>query len=130
MSRSSTGSTSCSSSTTRTCPGSTDILKSILHAGPADLVAALDRLPRGATSISDFSPHIEDVIERAWIYGTLMFGDSQVRTAYLVVGFLNSELRHKFLGSRGSCPEIKVEALSDDLFTDRRRLPGRHPARQ
>jgi type VI secretion system protein VasG len=25
----------------------------------ADLMAALDRLPRGATSISDFSPHLE-----------------------------------------------------------------------
>src|SRR6266581_510506 len=44
----------------------------------ADLVAALDRLPRGATAISDFSPDIPSVIERAWVYGTLMFGDSQV----------------------------------------------------
>jgi ATP-dependent Clp protease ATP-binding subunit ClpA len=28
-------------------------------------VTALDRLPRGATAISDFSPHIENAIERA-----------------------------------------------------------------
>ena len=31
----------------------------------------LDRLPRGSTSISDFSEHIEDAIERAWTYATL-----------------------------------------------------------
>jgi len=41
----------------------------------------LDRLPRGATSISDLSPHIEEAVERGWVYGTLMFGESQVRTA-------------------------------------------------
>ena len=31
-----------------------------------DMTAALDRLPRGATAISDFSPHIENAIERAF----------------------------------------------------------------
>src|SRR6185312_3648439 len=40
----------------------------------ADITAALDRLPRGATAISDFAPHIEEAIERGWVYGTLMFG--------------------------------------------------------
>src|SRR2546421_13001315 len=60
----------------------------------ADLIAALDRLPRGATAISDFSPDIPAVIERSWVYGTLMFGDSQVRTGHLIVGFFNSGLRH------------------------------------
>src|SRR3978361_744610 len=32
----------------------------------ADLTAALDRLPRGASAISDFAPQIEDAIERGW----------------------------------------------------------------
>src|ERR1700742_356100 len=41
----------------------------------ADITAALDRLPRGATAISDFSPHIEEAIERAWVFATLMFGE-------------------------------------------------------
>ena len=30
----------------------------------ADITASLDRLPRGATSISDFSDHILDAVER------------------------------------------------------------------
>ena len=81
----------------------------------ADLIAALDRLPRGATSISDFSPDIPTVIERAWVYGTLMFGEGQVRTGHLVVGFLNSELKHKFLAISKEFSKIKLEALTDEF---------------
>src|SRR5437762_7425252 len=33
-----------------------------------DFTAALDRLPRGATSISDLSAHVEDAVERGWVY--------------------------------------------------------------
>ena len=51
-----------------------------------DITESLDRLPRGATSISDLSPHIEDAVERAWVWATLMFGDTQVRTGHLIVG--------------------------------------------
>src|SRR5437870_9479994 len=43
-----------------------------------------DRLPRGAASISDLSTHIEDATERAWVWATLRFGDSQIRTGYLL----------------------------------------------
>ena len=39
-----------------------------------DLTEALDRLPRGATSISDLSSHVEEATERGWVYATLMFG--------------------------------------------------------
>ena len=38
----------------------------------SDLTRSLDSLPRGATSISDFSPHIDDAVERGWVYGTLL----------------------------------------------------------
>ena len=44
-----------------------------------DVTEALDRLPRGSTSISDLSSHVEEAVERGWVYGTLMFRDSQVR---------------------------------------------------
>ncbi|MEY2688380.1 MAG: hypothetical protein RL375_2578, partial [Pseudomonadota bacterium] len=46
----------------------------------ADLTRALDRLPRGASSISDLSSFISDTVERAWVYGSLMYGAQQVRT--------------------------------------------------
>src|SRR3954454_17277719 len=40
----------------------------------ADLTAALDRLPRGATAISDFSPQIETALQQAYLLATLLFG--------------------------------------------------------
>ena len=51
----------------------------------ADMTAALDRLPRGASSISDLSSHLEHAVERAWVYGTLLFGEAQIRSGHLVV---------------------------------------------
>src|SRR5881394_1258290 len=55
-----------------------------------DVTEALDRLPRGATSISDLSSHVENAVERGWVYATLMFGDAQVRTGHLIVGLLKT----------------------------------------
>ena len=49
-----------------------------------DLTESLDRLPRGATSMSDLSSHVEEAVERGWVYGTLMFGEAQVRTGHLL----------------------------------------------
>src|SRR5260370_7365717 len=49
-----------------------------------DLTAALDRLPRGSTSISDLSAHVEEAVERGWGYATLMFGHPQGPTRYLL----------------------------------------------
>ena len=63
-----------------------------------DMTDALDRLPRGATSISDLSAHVENAVERGWVYATLMFGDTQVRTGHLVVGMLKTpSLRNALL---------------------------------
>ncbi|MCS5583493.1 MAG: type VI secretion system ATPase TssH, partial [Pseudomonadales bacterium] len=56
-----------------------------------DITAALDRLPRGSTSISDLSAHVEEAVERGWVYGTLMFGESQVRTGYLMIGVVKTK---------------------------------------
>ncbi|MCB1957676.1 MAG: type VI secretion system ATPase TssH, partial [Rhodocyclaceae bacterium] len=52
----------------------------------SDITAALDQLPRGSTSISDLSEQISDLVERGWVYGSLMFGEVQVRTGHLLVG--------------------------------------------
>ena len=56
----------------------------------ADLTAALDRLPRGATAISDFAPQIEEAIERGWVFATLMFGSEQVRTGHLLLAMVKT----------------------------------------
>jgi type VI secretion system protein VasG len=81
-----------------------------------DMTAALDRLPRGATAISDFSPHIENAIERAWTYATLQFGEAQVRTGYIVVAMLKTQsLRNPLFGLSKQFEKIKVEDLADNF---------------
>src|SRR3954470_20792067 len=77
-----------------------------------DMTEALDRLPRGATSISDLSSHVEEAVERGWVYGSLLFGDMQVRTGHLVVGMLKtSTLRNQLLGMSREFEKIKIEKL-------------------
>jgi type VI secretion system protein VasG len=81
-----------------------------------DVTDALDRLPRGATSISDLSAHIESAVERAWVFGTLMYGETQVRTGHLVVGILKTpSLRNALLNISRQFDRIKAEALSDEF---------------
>ncbi|MBV9674605.1 MAG: type VI secretion system ATPase TssH [Verrucomicrobia bacterium] len=82
----------------------------------ADLTAALDRLPRGATAISDFSPHLEDAVERGWVYGSLLFGENQVRTGHVIVGLLKTpSLRNIFYNFSKEFTKIKLEALTDSF---------------
>ncbi len=79
-----------------------------------DLTAALDRLPRGSTSISDLSAHVEEAVERGWVYATLMFGEPQVRTGYLMVGILKERgLRNELLSISKEFDKIKLETLTD-----------------
>ena len=81
-----------------------------------DFTEALDRLPRGATAISDLSAHVEEAVERGWIYATLLFGEPQVRTGYLVFGILKTPgLRNALLSISGEFEKIKPEALGDDF---------------
>jgi type VI secretion system protein VasG len=81
-----------------------------------DVTESLDRLPRGATSISDLSAHVESAVERGWVFATLMFGESQIRTGHLVVGILKtSSLRNAFIGISKQFDAIKLDTLTDDF---------------
>jgi type VI secretion system protein VasG len=82
----------------------------------ADITTALDRLPRGATAISDLSQHIEDAVERGWVFGTLMFNESQVRTGHLIIGALKTTtLRNALYAISRQFEQVKAEALSDQF---------------
>jgi type VI secretion system protein VasG len=79
-----------------------------------DITETLDRLPRGSTSISDLSSHVEEAVERGWVVGTLMFGEAQVRTGYLVAGVVQTRsLRHALLAISKEFDKIKLETLTD-----------------
>ncbi|HNB46450.1 MAG TPA: AAA family ATPase, partial [Burkholderiaceae bacterium] len=82
----------------------------------SDLTRSLDRLPRGATSISDLSTFVENAVERGWVYGSLMFGDRQVRTGYLIVGLLKTPtLRHALLAISTQFDRVRVDDLCDQF---------------
>ena len=79
-----------------------------------DMTDSLDRLPRGSTSISDLSSHVQEGVERGWVYATLMFGDHQVRSGYLVVGMLKTaHLRSALFGISKEFEKIKLDTLID-----------------
>jgi type VI secretion system protein VasG len=81
-----------------------------------DLTAALDRLPRGATSISGIAENIADAIERGWVYGTLLYGDNVVRSGYMLVGMLKTKnLRNALVAISRQFEKLKVDDLSDAL---------------
>ena len=80
----------------------------------ADLTRALDRLPRGAASVTDLSSFVEDAVERAWVYGSLMFGERQVRSGHLLVGMLKTaSLRHTLFSISRQFEHIKLDDLCD-----------------
>jgi len=82
----------------------------------ADLTRSLDRLPRGASSVTDLSAHVEDLVERAWVYGSLLFGDSRVRTGYLLVGGVKTHnLRNVLVGISRQFERIGVDELAGRL---------------
>ncbi|HKE46317.1 MAG TPA: type VI secretion system ATPase TssH [Steroidobacteraceae bacterium] len=81
-----------------------------------DVTEALDRLPRGASSISDVSSHIENAMREGWVWATLRFGDSQVRTGYLIVALLKTQnLRGILLQISREFDKVKVDQLIEEF---------------
>jgi len=77
-----------------------------------DFTEALDRLPRGATSISDLSAHVDAAVKEGWVYSTLLFNDAQVRTGHLLVGMLKTpDLRNALIAISREFDRIKLDDL-------------------
>ncbi|TDK53018.1 type VI secretion system ATPase TssH [Antarcticimicrobium luteum] len=78
----------------------------------AELTRALDALPRGASTISDLSDHLMDAMERGWVWGSLLYSSSQVRTGHLLLGMLKTPSLRNILASMS--PEL-ARIGADDL---------------
>lgn len=84
----------------------------------ADMVNALDALPRGASSIRDFSPQIELAIKEAWMLSTLLYKRSSIRTGDLLLACLRTpELRRTLQELSPQFSRIKAEELSDHFYS-------------
>lgn len=81
-----------------------------------DVVAQLDQLPRGATAISDFSPVLEEAVEKGWLYASLMFAANRVRSGHLLVGALkSSSLKNMLFTISPEFRKIQTDKLSDEF---------------
>jgi type VI secretion system protein VasG len=77
-----------------------------------EMTRALDMLPRGASAISDLSDHLMDAMERGWVWGSLLYSASQVRSGYLLLGMLKTPALRNILASMS--PEL-ARIGADDL---------------
>ncbi|KZL12575.1 Chaperone protein ClpB 1 [Pseudovibrio axinellae] len=78
-----------------------------------DLTKALDKLPRGASSVSDLSQHVEEAVERGWVYSTLMFADNAIRSGYLLIGILKTPgLRNTLFGISRLFENIPIDDIA------------------
>ncbi|ARN56920.1 type VI secretion system ATPase TssH [Sedimentisphaera salicampi] len=81
-----------------------------------DILEGIDSLPGGATSVSDFSPHIEDAVEKGWLYSSLMFGNNLVRTGHLLVGILKTrELSRIFVNISKEFEKLDAEHYCENF---------------
>ena len=81
-----------------------------------DVVDALDRLPRGSTSVSDISEHMDTAVERGWVYATLMLGEAQVRTGHVLLGALKTKhLNHELTSISKEFGKVRGDTLADDF---------------
>ncbi|CDG17583.1 type VI secretion system ATPase TssH [Xenorhabdus doucetiae] len=81
-----------------------------------DIIAALDRLPRGASAISDLSEHIDSAVERAWVYGSLKFGVDKIRSAHWLIGMLKTfNLRNTLKAISPQFEHINADTLVDNF---------------
>jgi len=81
-----------------------------------DIARALTALPRGSTSVGDFSPHLQSGIERAWVLATLTFSDRRIRSAWLIAALIKTpELRRVLLDISSSLRAIPVDGLEHHL---------------
>jgi len=81
-----------------------------------DMIEALDRLPRGSTSITDISSQLEEAVERGFVYGSLLFDAPQVRSAHLLVGALKTtSLRNAWRAISREFDKITLDELVDNI---------------
>lgn len=82
----------------------------------AEMTRNLDGLPRGASAISDLSDHLMDAMERGWVFGSLLFSSSNVRTGHLLLGMLKTPaLRNILTGISPELAKIKQDDLAENF---------------
>jgi type VI secretion system protein VasG len=83
-----------------------------------DLTRALDRMRSGNSRNPAISPRIVRLLSEAWSLGSVDYGASQIRSAFLLTALLTSDTLSQFVTH--SCPELKrisAETLRAELLS-------------
>lgn len=79
----------------------------------ADVLARLEALPSGATSL-DLGHDVEDAVQNSWIYATLMFASPGIRSGYLLVGLLKrTSLSAELKRISAEFSKIRADSLTE-----------------
>jgi type VI secretion system protein VasG len=79
----------------------------------SDLTRALDKLPRGASSVQDLSPQIDRAVEQAWVYASLMCGAANVRTGHVLLAALKTpELANALRACSSQFEKVSADELA------------------
>ncbi|KAB7648278.1 type VI secretion system ATPase TssH [Polymorphobacter fuscus] len=79
----------------------------------SDIVAALDKLPRGASSL-DFSQQLMEAVQQGWMYASLQFNAARVSPGHALYALLASDnLRTTMLGISKEWRKVDVEQLGE-----------------
>ena len=83
-----------------------------------DTTMALDRLPRGATSISSLSTHITDALQQGFLWSAVFFDAPRIRSGHLLLGILKYEsLREILIGISAEFAKIPADRLAAEFAT-------------
>ncbi|MFJ4445639.1 type VI secretion system ATPase TssH [Pseudomonas sp. NPDC089422] len=82
----------------------------------SQLANALQGFKTGNTRTPALSPHITQLIERAWVLASIEYGTSQIRSGYLLLALLDdADLRRLLLASAAELGKINVDDLRANL---------------
>lgn len=82
----------------------------------SQLADALQGFKTGNTRTPALSPHITQLIERAWVLASIEYGTSQIRSSYLLLALLDdADLRRLLLASAAELDKINVDDLRANL---------------
>ena len=76
-----------------------------------ELGKALDGFKSGNTRTPALSPQIPQLFERAWIYASVEFGESRVRSGHLLVALLADDELRRLVSGFKSLSAVNVETL-------------------
>ena len=82
----------------------------------ADIIRALDSLPRGASRVSSLSKLLIDALELGWVTCSLGFGETVMRTGHVIMALAKNNTLKTYLGGLSAeFRKINVDTLEQEF---------------